>query len=228
MSDGDGDDQKKAAESEIDFDHAQFDAPVTVACGVCKQAFAGEYYSVNGHGVCAQCLTQLRAAQSSSFFKALGLGIAAGVVGALVYYAIRSLTGYDLALITIVVGIAVGIAVRRGAGGSRSWVYRALAVGITWVAMCATYVPEVLKGLNPDGSPTHAGHVIFAAVLAQIVPFLLIAEGQVLGVLIFAFGIWEAWRRSAAAPFVVEGPFQPAAAPTVVPAAEPAVPEPSA
>ena len=222
MSEGDNDSRPVAAGSEIDFGHAQFDAPAAAACGVCKQPLTAAYYSVNGHGVCESCLRGLRAARGSSFFKALGLGLAAGTVGALIYYAIRSTTGYDLALITIVVGIAVGIAVRRGAGGSPSWVYRAMAVGITWVAMCATYVPEVLKGLTEDGDEAGVFHVIFAAVIAQIVPFLLIAEAQILGVLIFAFGIWEAWRRSAAPPFVVEGPFQPApaATTTAVPAAE--------
>jgi hypothetical protein len=171
--------------------------------------------------VCAACLAQLKAAQGGSFFKALGLGLAAGTVGAAIYYAIRSATGYDLALITILIGIAVAIAVRRGAGNSRSWLYRAMAIGITWVAMCATYIPEVLKGLAKDGGPIGVFHVLFAAVIAQIVPFLLIAEAEILALLIFGFGIWEAWRLSAPKPFVVEGPFEPARAETAVPAAEP-------
>lgn len=221
MSEGNNDSEPSAAGSEIDFGHAQFDAPAAAACGVCKQPLTAAYYSINGHGVCEPCLRGLRAARGSSFFKALGLGLAAGTVGALIYYAILTIFEWNLALITIVIGIAVGIAVRRGAGGSPSWVYRAMAVGITWVAMCATYVPEVLKGLTKGGG---AGvfHVIVAAVIAQVVPFLLIAEAQILGVLIFAFGIWEAWRRSAAPAFVVEGPFTPASAtaPTAVPAAE--------
>ena len=198
-------------QSEIDFTHAQYEAPSEAACAVCKQPFNAAYYSVNGHGVCERCLATLRASQRGSFFKALGLGTAAGTVGAAVYYAIRSATGYDLALITIVVGIIVGIGVRRGAGGSQSAVYRAMAVGITWVAMCSTYIPDVLKGFREDGSEIGAIQVFFAAILSLGVPYFMIKGAEVLGLIIFAVGIWEAWRRSAPPSFQVAGPFQPAA-----------------
>jgi hypothetical protein len=208
-------------QSEIDFTHAQYEAPAEAACAVCKQPFTAAYYSVNGHGVCERCLATLRASQRGSFFKALGLGTAAGAVGAAVYYAIRSATGYDLALITIVVGIIVGIGVRRGAGGSQSAVYRAMAVGITWVAMCSTYIPDVLKGFREDGSQIGAIQVIFAAVLSLGVPYFMIKGAEVLGLIIFAVGIWEAWRRSAPPTFQVAGPFQ------LAPSATPSAPEPA-
>jgi hypothetical protein len=208
---------------EIDFTHAQYEAPVEAACAVCKQPIVARYYSVNGHGVCEPCLAKLRASQHGSFFKALALGAAAGAVGAAVYYAIRSATGYDLALITIVVGVIVGIGVRRGAGGSRSNVYRAMAVGLTWVAMSSTYVPEVLAGFRQDGSDIGAAQVIFAAVLSLGVPYFMIKGAEVLGLIIFAVGIWEAWRRSAPPAFHVEGPFAPASPPTAA-ATDAAVP----
>jgi hypothetical protein len=200
--------------SEIDFTHAQYEAPVEAACAVCKQPFATRYFSVNGHGVCEPCLGKLRAGQHGSFSKALALGTAAGAVGAGVYYAIRSATGYDLALITIVVGVIVGIGVRRGAGASRSNVYRAMAVGLTWLAMSSTYVPDLLAGFRQDGSVIGAAEVIFAAVLSLGVPYFMIKGAEVLGLIIFAVGIWEAWRRSAPPAFHVEGPFEPTSAAT--------------
>jgi hypothetical protein len=216
-------------QSEIDFTHAQYEAPAEAACAACKQPFNAAYYSVNGHGVCARCLGQLRAGQHGSFFKALGLGTAAGAVGAAAYYAIRSATGYDLALITLVIGVIVGIGVRRGAGGSRSRAYRAMAIAITWVAMCSTYIPDVLTGFAEDGTQVGAVQMLFAAVLSLGVPYFMITHAQVLGVIIFAVGIWEAWRRSAPPAFEVEGPFQPAApASAAVPEPAPASPEPAA
>jgi len=216
-------------QSEIDFMHAQFEAPTEATCAVCKQPFGAPYYSVNGHGVCARCLALLRAGQHGSFFKALALGTAAGAVGAAVYYAIRFMFKVDLALITLAIGIIVGIGVRRGAGGSRSNIYRAIAVGITWVAMCSTYVPDVLEGFREDGSEIGAVQVIFSAVLSLGVPYFMIKGAEVIGIIIFAVGIWEAWRRSAPPAFVVEGPFQPAPA-SALPAADPAPasPEPAA
>jgi hypothetical protein len=129
-----------------------------------------------------------------------------------VYYGIRALTGYDLALITIVLGIIVGLAVRRGAGGSPSPIYRVMAVALTWTAMCSTYAPMVAEGMGPDGSdggPGLTGPALWiASVLFSLaVPFFMIREVEVLGIIIFAFGLWEAWRLSAPRPFLVEGPF---------------------
>jgi hypothetical protein len=192
----------------LDFQRAQFDAPppASLPCQRCKQPLTGSYFSVNGHGICANCLEQARAAQRSSPLKALLLGSAAGALGALVYYAIRKLSGYDLALVTIIVGVAVGIGVRMGAGGSQRIAYRLLAVGLTYVAMCSTYVPQLLQEFEAELTPFS---LLFALAFSLAVPGLHIANGEVLAVLIFGFGLWEAWRLSAPRPFVVEGPFTP-------------------
>ena len=197
-----------ATDEPLDFQRAQFDAPPPAqACTRCNQPITASYFSVNGQGVCAACLEQAKRGQQSSLLKALLLGAAAGTVGALVYYAIRTLSGYDLALITILIGIAVGLGVRMGAGGSRSIGYRVLAVALTWIAMCSTYVPAIL---GSDGEWTAAPlAILIAFVFSLIAPFFMIAQGEILGILIFAFGLWEAYRLSAPRPFVVEGPFEP-------------------
>jgi hypothetical protein len=219
---------KSESESEIDFDRAEYDAPTVATCVACKRALDGApYYSVNGHLACEGCLAQLRAGQQGSFIKALGLGTAAGAIGAAIYYAIRSVTGYDLALITLVIGILVGIGVRRGAGGSQSWVYRAMAVALTWVAMCITYVPGILEDVTKDGSDVGVAQVLFATMFSLVIPYLLISGAEVLALVIFGVGIWEAWRRSAPPTLVVEGPFEPAA-PAPAPAPAPTDPEPAA
>jgi len=235
---------------ELNFERAQYDQPGqgAAACHQCRGPLGHQYYSLNGHGVCDACLAKARLGQQSSFPKALGLGALAGAAGAAVYYGITELTGYNLALITIVVGIMVGIAVRRGAGGSRSMVYRVMAIGLTYVAMCATYVPMIAAGIT-SGAQTdaevEAGEAVaqtgsapsvtttaapaeprsrslvlaVASVMALAVPFFLISETEVLALLIFGFGLWEAWRLSAPRPFVVEGPF--ASSPTSAIAAAP-------
>jgi hypothetical protein len=226
--------------SETDFERAQFDDPrsSTIVCRLCDSAPGASYYSLNGHNVCPTCLDGARAGQKkSSFLKALALGIAAGAVGAVVYYGIRLATGYDLALITILLGSIVGVAVRRGAGGSQSALYRVMAVAIAWIAMSSTYVPLLADALNESVSkeeqgaaPGEAGaaedpatpedtararSVIVwgvSAVLSLGVPLLFVMELEVLGLIIFGVGLWEAWRRSAAPPFVVTGPFGVASA----------------
>jgi hypothetical protein len=171
----------------------------------------------------------VKAAQHGSFIKALGLGFGAGAVGAVIYYGIREVTGYDLALITIGLGIIVGIAVRKGAGARQSVMYRLMAVALAWTAMCATYVPQLALQFSAPEVAEDASEAEIEAALAQAaeqevptsayvgatifamaVPFFLVADMEVLGILIFGFGLWEAWRLSAPQPLVVEGPFEPA------------------
>ena len=73
--------------------------------------------------------------------------------------------------------------------------------------MCSTYVPAIL---GSDGEWTAAPlAILIAFVFSLIAPFFMIAQGEILGILIFAFGLWEAYRLSAPRPFVVEGPFEP-------------------
>lgn len=197
---------------ELDLERAQFDQPAQaeVTCQLCKQPPGTSYFSLNGHPICGRCLQQQRAGQGSSLFKALVLGSLAGALGAAVYYGIRALTGYDLALITIVLGIMVGLAVRRGAGSSASPIYRVMAVALAWTAMCSTYAPMVAEGMGPSesGEGLTGPALWFASLLFSLaVPFFMLREVEVLGVIIFAFGLWEAWRLSAPRPFLVEGPF---------------------
>jgi hypothetical protein len=81
--------------------------------------------------------------------------------------------------------------------------------------------------MGPDGEgPGLTGPVLWIVSLlfSLAVPFFMMRELEVLGLIIFAFGLWEAWRLSAPRPFVVEGPFvlaasAEAAAPTVETAA---------
>ncbi len=53
------------------------------------------------------------------------------------------LTGYEFGLIAILVGYAVGIAVRRGSSGRGGWPYQLLAVGLTYASIVGSYLPLV-------------------------------------------------------------------------------------
>ena len=204
------------ADDELDFERAQFEDPdaAAMSCAVCEQAIAGRHYSVNGQAVCETCLGAVTQGQDGSLVKALALGVVAGAVGAMVYFGILELTGYDLALVTIVIGILVGMAVRRGAG-SRSVMYRVLAVAITYGAMCSVHVPvladAMVQGVNQSAAeqvaePTAIVYLV-AGVMSLVIPFSMVMEVQILGLIICAVGLWEAWRVSAAPTLLVEGPF---------------------
>jgi len=82
------------------------------------------------------------------FIKAGVLGLVATVVGAALYYGVMELTGYDLGLMAIVLGLMVGVAVRIGAEGRGGWFYQLIAIGLTYLAISFMLVPSVYSGFK--------------------------------------------------------------------------------
>lgn len=140
---------------DLSFDRAtpaeETAAATTVQCVACSAALTS-YYEVNGQIACERCQGALAAARRAPhlgpFLRAAGLGILAAVAGSILYYAVAKLTGYELGLIAIVVGLLVGLAVRRGSRSRGGWRYQALAIALTYVSIASTYVPRVLDALR--------------------------------------------------------------------------------
>jgi hypothetical protein len=136
------------------FERADFDeAPASLTCGACGGDVFGVYYTVGGRVSCERCksdldLNVLRGSRIGRFLKATFYGVAAGAVGAGIWYAVRAVTGYELGLIAILVGLFVGGAVRKGSGGRGGWRYQALAMFLTYASIVSTYVPEVVTLLQ--------------------------------------------------------------------------------
>lgn len=141
----------------LQFDRADFgaSAPSAATCTVCGKPVDGAYFLVNGHLTCAACkdlvaTASVKGSRLGRLLRALFYGGVAGAVGAGIWYGVRALTGYEVGLISILVGILVGNAVRKGSGGRGGRGYQVLAVAITYLAIVSTYVPliakEVLKG----------------------------------------------------------------------------------
>jgi hypothetical protein len=143
-----------ATATDLQFDRAEFGGqPASQTCAACQQPIADRYFDVNGQITCPTC----RETIASTFekdpgwtapFIALGAGLAGGLVGALLYYAVLKLTGYEIGLIAIVVGLVVGRAVRWGSGGRGGRVYQVMAVAITYLAIVSTYVPFIIEGIR--------------------------------------------------------------------------------
>lgn len=177
------------------------------SCGQCQRVITSEYYTLNSQAFCATCKPQLDAALRSaggSFLNALGYGLGAALLGAGVYYGIRAATGYELAIIAIGIGMVVGKAVRKGAGLSPHWIYRALGIGLTYVSVCLSFVPDVLKGSEMGAS---LGTTIVAFIYSLGIPILFMTQGEFIAIIIIGVGLWEGWRQSAPPSISLEGPF---------------------
>jgi hypothetical protein len=122
----------------------------SLACTACSTDITTSYYEVNGAIVCTSCRGTLRAqfaggSSTGRFGKAVGFGLIAAAVGSGIYYAVLTLTGYEIGLVAIVVGFLVGRAVNRGSQGRGGRAYQVLAVGLTYFAIVTTYIPMIIK-----------------------------------------------------------------------------------
>lgn len=140
----------------LQFGRAEFvDAPAGATCTACQKAIQAEYFEVNGVVVCDDCRASIaafgtRGTRASRFFRALGAGLLAGAAGSIIYFLIGKLTGYEFGLIAILVGFAVGAAVKWGCHGRGGRLYQALAVGLTYLAIVSTYVPPIIEGFRAN------------------------------------------------------------------------------
>ena len=139
--------------NELQFERAEYEhaAGEAMACSECRRTLTNSYFQAGGRIVCEACAYTLQAQQGGGSAvgrasRALGAGLIAAAMGSLLYYAIGALTGYEFALVAIVVGFAVGAAVRWGSRGRGGWAYQALAMGLTYLAIVSTYIPHVLGG----------------------------------------------------------------------------------
>jgi hypothetical protein len=144
--------------STMDFERAEpaAEAAEGLRCSGCGQPISGWYWQVNSAVACERCkgaAARERARRRPARFVLAGLlGTLAAAAGAGLYYAVAALTGYELGLIGIVVGLGVGAAVRKGGQGRGGWAYQSLAMFLTYMAIVSTYVPSIVTELakGPD------------------------------------------------------------------------------
>lgn len=148
--------------SSLDLERADFSSQAGRAgggaapiCASCSTPLANSYYTRGDAMLCERCSLEAREAgppgsMISRASGALGLGVAAAVVAGLVWLGVTELTGYELGLIAIVVGLLVGGAVRMGGRGVGGVGYQLLAVALTYSSIVLTYVPSIVDELRQN------------------------------------------------------------------------------
>jgi hypothetical protein len=156
-------DDTKMPAGPLQFDKAEYPAsrPSASACAVCNGPLTQRYYTVNTATLCEPCHGQVKAtlAGGSKLRRAVvaaAFGLLAGLAGAAIWYVVRVTTGYELGLIAIVVGLMVGVAVRKGSNGRGGWFYQTLAIVLTYTSIGAQYLPDVVESLMKDRREQHA------------------------------------------------------------------------
>jgi transcriptional regulator with XRE-family HTH domain len=137
--------------SSLQVDHAEFDdAPARAGCAACADPLIDSYYQINGQVVCRGCCDQVRVRTNlgtgwSRAARAIGAGLIAAGAGTALYSAILAITGYELGLIAIVVGVVVGKAVKWGSHGRGGWKYQTLAMALTYLSIVTSYLPLMIR-----------------------------------------------------------------------------------
>jgi len=136
------DNAAQEAGDELQFDQAEYatPAPAGPSCGFCKRPIDDAYHEINGKVICATCRQRVEAAFRGGsgvarVIKALIFGSVAAVAGAVLYYAIVRISGYNIGLVAVVVGFMVGGAVRKGTSNRGGLFYQLLAVFLTYSAI---------------------------------------------------------------------------------------------
>ena len=210
----------------------------TTTCKTCGSLLPDTYHVVNGEIVCENCRRSAetewnRGGAAGRFGKALALGLLATAACSLVWYIVLKATDSQFGILAVLVGLAIGGAVRKGSSGRGGWRYQTLAVFLTYTAIVSSYVPFILEELRASDAPiTQASHpanqasstadssnVSRASPLAMAVgivvllgllyaaPFLAGVQ-NLLGLLIVGFALYEAWKLNRRAELRASGPHR--------------------
>lgn len=204
----------------IEFDKVESDGIAQpAACAACNGALGEDYWVVNGVVACARCKESAATlgqggSPTMRFVKALSFGFAGGAAGALVWYLVAHFTGYQLGLISILVGFLVGGGVRLGSERKGGWLYQLLAIGLSYVAIVAAWYPQVVEELG-TGPEALAGLELY--VVSIFAAFLAPLLSSIIGTLITLFALYEAWKMNKRPTFEITGPHRLASAATAPP-----------
>lgn len=201
------------ADPDLQFDRAESgeDGSAPASCTRCKSPLQGSYFEANGAIVCQACRAELeqewsRGSGTGRFARALLFGVVAAAAGSGLYYAILKLTGYEFGLVAIVVGLMVGIAVKKGSNGRGGWRYQSLAMFLTYTSIVSSYVPLILREVGEPLSVAPERLLTMIGLLYAL-PFLA-GLRNILGLVIIGIGLYEAWKLNKPESLSVTGPYQ--------------------
>jgi hypothetical protein len=193
--------------SDLQFDRAEPREPAAgLSCAGCAKSIADVYFEIGGKTFCEPCRQAAQAALEGGsglgrLFRACLLGGLAAAVGALLYFGVAALFDLQLGLVSVVIGLLVGSAVRKGSDGRGGAGYRLLAVAITYLSISAAYTMLAFREKTADVP------AFVVVLLAPVYPVLMWKE-SILSLLIDGFALYEAWKLNRRVEIKFSGPFR--------------------
>jgi hypothetical protein len=195
----------------------------TMVCAMCKQNITDAYYHLNGRPICASCKVKAdaqiaelhaRGKGTGAMGKSVIFGLGAAIAGAIVYYAVTEITGWQIGIVAIVIGYMVGWAIQKATGGVGGRRYQILAVAFTYLAVGMAYAALGFSALTKAGVGT--GDILFSLLTVLFLPVAAVfatGAGGFLTAIIIGIGLRQAWRMTGGVDIKITGPYKIGAAP---------------
>jgi hypothetical protein len=142
-------------------------------------------------------------ADHARFVQAITYGIAAAIVGSILYAAFTIITHIEIGYVAVGVGFLVGKAMLHATQGLGGRKFQIVSVLLTYIAVSMASVPEILWALHRNGtdiSRISSRGVLELAKYGVASPILELQEnlgGGLIGLFILFLGIRFAWRMTA-------------------------------
>jgi hypothetical protein len=142
--------------------------------------------------------------QPNYFARAIGLGVVAALLGAVIYAVFVGVTGWTIGYLAILVGYMVGKAMIIGSEERGGIEYQATAVALTYVAVGFAH-SLLLWWFADETRPLVLAKygLIFPAIKFAIAP-----GSAMIGLIILFFGMRAAWRMTSGLPGSGRSPFK--------------------
>lgn len=125
-------------------------------CAACSRSIDDEYFHAQGQVVCPECAANIEAGQQApppvSMATAVFYGLLAAIAGLILYALVAIVANLEIGLISILVGIMVGKAVRAGSKGLGGRPQQILAVVLTYFSISVSNIPVYIWQASKQNS----------------------------------------------------------------------------
>lgn len=133
------------------------DADAAMQCADCQRPITQYYFEAGGRVVCGACKGKIEGAlagegtsRAGRVTRAILFGFAAAVLGAIIWFTVAVVTGFEIGIVAIVIGFLVGAAVRKGSANRGGRRYQVAAALLTYLSVAMSYgalgIREIVTG----------------------------------------------------------------------------------
>ena len=130
--------------------------PQAKSCSRCQASITGDYFLSAGVVFCPVCREKAGEARMRpgclTLLRAGSYGAVGAILASGLWALVTILTGYELGIIAILVGLIVGYAVRLGSGKAQGRIFQFLALALAFFSLAYAMIPIVVTEIskNPE------------------------------------------------------------------------------